>query len=372
MRISTTGFVFITALSLAACKKNKATDETPANAPLVKEPATAVPTEKAEPAAPVIDRGALAAYAVLPAVFENPDNPLTDAKIELGRRLYFDKRLSKNQDLSCNSCHGLDTYGVDNQPTSSGHKSQRGSRNSPTVYNAAGHLAQFWDGRSPHVEHQATQPVLNPVEMAMASDKVVLAVLKSIPEYGKAFADAFPNDKAPVTYDNFGKAIGAFERKLVTPSRWDKFLSGDDAALSAEEKRGFLTFTEAGCTTCHTGVNLGGHMYQKAGLVKPWPNQKDLGRFDVTKAEADKLFFKVPSLRNIDKTAPYFHDGSVADLPEAVKLMASHQLGKDLTETQISEIVTWLRALTGELPAEYIKEPTPYPSGKTTPKPDPS
>lgn len=371
MRASHIGLAFVTTLSLTACKKNKAAEETPTTAPLVQEPA-AKPAEPTPPAAPTIDRAQLAAYSALPAAFESPDNPLTDAKIALGRQLYFDKRLSKNQDVSCNTCHSLGEYGVDGKPTSSGHKAQLGSRNSPTVYNAAGHFAQFWDGRSPHVEHQATQPVLNPVEMAMPDEGAVLKVLKSIPEYGKAFAAAFPQDKDPLTYANFGKAIGAFERKLVTPSRWDKFLGGDDAALSPEEKRGFVAFTEAGCQTCHSGVTLGGHMYQKVGLVKPWPNQKDQGRFDVTKAEADKLFFKVPSLRNIEKTSPYFHDGSVADLNEAVKLMANHQLGKDLTAAQVSDIVTFLRALTGELPSEYIQEPAAFASGKTTPKPDPS
>ncbi|MEZ4364497.1 MAG: cytochrome c peroxidase [Kofleriaceae bacterium] len=353
-------------LAATGCRNKSAPEQgDPVTAPLVQE-ATTPP-----PATVELDRAWLASYGALPEAFETPDNPLTEAKIALGRQLYYDKRLSKNQELSCNSCHMLAQYGVDNQPTSTGHKKQQGARNSPTVYNAAGHLAQFWDGRSPHVEHQATQPVLNPVEMAMADEKAVLRVISSIPEYVKAFAAAFPEDKSPITYVNFGKAIGAFERKLVTPSRWDQFLGGDTAALTDDEKRGFATFTEVGCPTCHTGVNLGGHMFQKAGLVAAWPNQKDLGRYEVTKAEADKLFFKVPSLRNVAKTAPYFHDGSVAGLNEAVKLMGRHQLGKELTEQQIFEISTWLGALTGALPAEYIQEPAPYPSSKSTPKPDP-
>ena len=171
--------------------------------------------------------------------------------------LYYEPRLSKSQEISCNSCHLLDQYGVDGQPTSDGHKGQAGDRNSPTVYNAAGHFVQFWDGRAADVEEQAKGPVMNPVEMAMPSEKQVIAVLKSMPEYVDAFKKAFPGEKDPISYENMAKAIGAFERKLITPSRWDKFLRGDSQALTNEEKAGFNVFMETGCQACHSGAISG-------------------------------------------------------------------------------------------------------------------
>ncbi len=311
-------------------------------------------------------------FAQLPKVMLSDSNPITDAKIELGRMLYYEKRVSKNQDLSCNSCHKLDAYGVDGEDFSTGHKGQKGGRNSPSVYNAAGHLAQFWDGRAPDVEKQAEGPVLNPVEMAMPDEESVLAVLRSMPEYVAAFKKAFPDDEQTMSYTNFGKAIGAFERKLVTPSRWDKFLAGDLKALSAVEKKGVKSFMSAGCTACHSGAYLGGSTYQKLGAVKAWPNQKDTGRLEVTKKDADKMSFKVPSLRNIAKTAPYFHDSSAKDLKTAVTMMAEHQLGKKLEPSEVGSIVTFLEALTGDLPTDYIRKPTLPESTAKTPKPDPN
>ena len=322
--------------------------------------------------APVIDRAMLAAFAPLPAAMDSPDNPITDEKVVLGRMLYYDTRLSKNHDVSCNSCHLLDKFGVDGTATSTGHRKQQGDRNAPTVYNAAGHIAQFWDGRAATVEEQAKGPVLNPVEMAMADEVSVVAVLASIPGYVEAFAKAFPGKGESLTYDNMAKAIGAFERKLVTPSRWDKYLGGDETALSDDEKAGLAAFFTAGCPTCHTGAYLGGHMYQKAGLVKPWPNQADQGRFNVTKSEADKMFFKVPSLRNIAETGPYFHDGSEPDLGKAVERMADVQLGRKLEAGDTQAIVAFLRALTGEIPGDFIAAPALPESGPKTPKPDPA
>jgi cytochrome c peroxidase len=344
-----------------------------------KQPSTTQTEQAAQPAqaesaqSVEIDPDLLTAYKPLPKeVMASEKNPVTPEKVALGRMLYYDTRLSKNHDISCNTCHMLDKFGVDNEVVSPGHKKQPGTRNSPTVYNAAGHFVQFWDGRAADVEEQAKGPVLNPIEMAMPDENYVLAVLKSIPGYAEPFRAAFPDDKDPITYDNMAQAIGAFERKLLTPSRWDKFLEGDKSALTDAEKAGFKQFVSAGCPTCHTGAYLGGHMYQKAGLVKPWPNQKDQGRFEVTKNESDKMMFKVPSLRNVDKTAPYFHDGSVADLGAAVKQIANLQLGRKLTDAQTAEIVTFLGALTGEIPTDYIKQPELPESGPKTPKPDPS
>ena len=206
-----------------------------------------------------IPEAKLRAFKPLPKTMESASNPSTPAKVELGRILYYENRISKSHEFSCNSCHMLDKYGVDNEPTSKGHKGQRGDRNSPTVYNAALHVAQFWDGRAKDVEEQAKGPVMNPVEMAMPDEKTVIAVLKSMPEYEALFKKAFPGEADPVTYDNMAKAIGAFERKLVTPARWDKFLEGDKSALSDGEKAGFLKFVDAGCAACHNGALLGGN-----------------------------------------------------------------------------------------------------------------
>ncbi len=315
----------------------------------------------------------LKAFGALPAVMASDPKALTDDLVALGRMLYFEPRLSKNHDVSCNSCHGLDTYGVDGQVTSEGHRKQRGGRNSPTVYNAAAHFVQFWDGRAADVEAQALGPMTNPVEMGMASGDQVTSVLRSIPGYAELFAKAFPGQAEPVSYENAGRAIGAFERKLVTPSRWDAFLEGQSDALTAAEKDGFNAFIDAGCAACHTGTLVGGGMYQKLGLVKPWVGLKDTGRFEVTHDEADKFFFKVPSLRNIARTGPYFHDGKVGDLAEAVALMARHQLAKELSEEQVASILTWLNALTGELPpAALISAPELPASGPDTPAPDPN
>jgi len=288
-----------------------------------------------------------AAFQPLPQLAQSEANPLSPAKVSLGKSLYNDTRLSLDNDLSCNSCHRLDSFGVDNQPTSSGHKGQRGDRNSPSSFNAALHVAQFWDGRSPTVETQALGPILNPKEMAMPSEAEVLKRLKSDPKTVQAFKAAFPGQSDPVTYPNVGNAIGAFERTLITPSRFDRYLKGDTKALSSTEKRGAQLFVETGCTACHNGATLGGLSFQKLGLVKPYPSN-DLGRQGVTKQSTDTMVFKVPSLRNVDKTGPYFHDGSIKSLREAVSTMAEYQLGKKLSPEQVSDIVAFLKTLTAE------------------------
>ncbi len=308
-------------------------------------------------------------FAPLPDEMTSDANPVTTAKVDLGRMLYYEHRISRSHKFSCNSCHGLDTYGVDNEPTSLGHRGQRGDRNSPTVYNAAGHVAQFWDGRAKTVEEQSKGPVLNPVEMAMPSEPEVVATLKSMPGYVEAFQKAFPDDKDPVTFENYALAVGAFERKLVTPSRWDQFLKGDRDALIPAERAGLVKFVETGCVTCHSGPYVGGQMFQRLGIAKPWPDQTDLGRFKVTGSEADKMVFKVPSLRNIEKTAPFYHNGKVRTLEEAVPLMAEYELGKRLTQQDVDSIVTWLKSLTGEIPAEYIRKPELPASTARTPAP---
>jgi cytochrome c peroxidase len=293
---------------------------------------------------------------------ELSSTPASTALTDLGRMLFFDKRLSRDNDLSCNSCHRLDQFGVDNEPTSVGAKGQRGRRNSPTVFNAAGHFTSFWDGRAGNVEEQAKGPILNPAEMAMPDAAAVVTVLQKIPGYAAAFRNAFPGDASPITYDNVGRAIGAFERNLVTPSRWDRYLAGDRQALATDEIAGLKLFTDLGCMTCHTGEFVGGSMFQKAGIAAPWPNQKDQGRYELTKLDSDRMLFKVPSLRNVAKTAPYFHDGSAATLEEAIEMMARHQIGEELSASDAKSIASWLTSLTGEVAVAYIQPPQLPPS----------
>ncbi len=298
-----------------------------------------------------------------------------DPKVVLGKMLYFDTRLSKSNVLSCNSCHNLATYGVDNNPTSMGHGWVFGNRNSPTVLNAFLHETQFWDGRARNVEHQAGMPILNPIEMGMHDEDMALDRIASVAGYLDFFKAAFPNDENPKTYENIANAIGAFERTLVTPSRFDEFLEGNGSALNEQEKRGLKTFLNIGCTTCHTGPALGGNLMQKFGLVNgpywDYTNSKvkDLGRYEVTKDEADKAVFKVPSLRNIANTYPYFHDGSVWDLGKAVEIMAITQLGKELSKEERDDIVAFLGSLTGTIPVEALTLPVLPPSPNITPKP---
>lgn len=298
-------------------------------------------------------------FRELPLVAENEENPITGEKVALGKALYFDTILSKNGTQSCNTCHNLNTYGVDNLATSPGDANgTMGGRNSPTVLNAALHISQFWDGREPDVEAQAGGPVLNPVEMGMSSDKEVVDRLSKKEKYKEMFAAAFPEETDPISYDNLKKAIGAFERKLITPSKFDDYLAGSDMALSELEKQGLQLFMDKGCIACHNGNVLGGNTFQKFGLYgNYWEHTKsakiDEGKFEVTQKETDKYMFKSPSLRNIEKTYPYFHDGSVKKLDEAVKIMGKIQLNAEFTETEVKAIVAYLKSLTGEVAEEY-------------------
>jgi cytochrome c peroxidase len=330
------------------------------------------PAKVAPPPGVKIDKSMLSAFAPLPEVMESKKNPITEEKVTLGRMLYYDARLSKNHDVSCNTCHDLEKHGVDGIPVSIGHRKQAGKRNAQTVYNAALHFAQFWDGRAEDVEEQATMPILDSLEMAMPDENRVLDTLKSIPAYVEAFQKAFPDDEEPLTYKNVGKAIGAFERKLVTPARWDAFLKGDESALTDEEKKGFLKFMEVGCQQCHVGPAVGGTMFQKLGKEKPWPSNKDKGRAEVTKSPSDEMMFKVPGLREVEHTAPYFHDGSEPSLENSIKVMAEYQLNKELSDADVSLIVAYLKTLSGEIPKDLIAKPELPESTDKTPKPDPS
>jgi len=271
----------------------------------------------------------------------------TPQRVELGRKLYFEKKLSMNESQSCNTCHDIEggKAGVDNEPTSAGAFGKRGDRNSPTVLNAGFHVAQCWDGRAQDLKEQAKGPVLNPVEMAMPDEAEVIRRLNADAEYPKLFAAAFPAIQPAITYDHVAEAIAAFERTLKTDDRLDDFLRGDDRALNGQELQGLALFLETGCTVCHYGPTLGGLVYHKAGLIKPYENTEDLGRYTVTKDEDDKFKFKVPSLRNVALTGPYFHDGRIQTLDLAVVKMADMQLGRQLTADETALLRAFLGAL---------------------------
>jgi cytochrome c peroxidase len=309
-------------------------------------------------------------FKPLPAVMPAPaDNPTTPEKVALGKMLFFEPRLSKSGGISCSSCHNLATAGVDNLPTSLGHLAQLGGRNAPTVLNAGLEIAQFWDGRAPSLEEQAKGPILNPIEMAMPSKEMALEHLRSMPEYVERFTKAFPEEKEPLTYDNLAKAIAAFERTLLTPSRFDQFLNGKADALSAHEQQGLQLVMGKGCITCHNGVGAGGGMYQKFGIMAKYESSDDPGRYNVTKKEGDRFVFKVPMWRNITRTAPYFHDGGVWDLKEAIRTMGRLQLGKQFTDEEVDRIADFLHSLEGTLPEEAMRLPNLPASTMATPKP---
>lgn len=294
-------------------------------------------------------------FQTLPLIAENSENKLTQDKIKLGKELYFDTRLSLKGNNSCNSCHNLATYGVDNLPTSKGDEGNFGERNSPTVYNAALHAIQFWDGRAKDVEEQAGGPILNPVEMAIPDEAYLEKKLRGVDSYKAMFKAAFPEDKEAITFANITKSIAAFERTLMTPSKFDDFLNKDNNALTSEEKEGLKTFMDVGCITCHNGPAVGGTMMQKFALFgdyRTYTNSKgnDEGLKKQTKKDNDKDIFKVPSLRNIEKTGPYFHDGSIADLKEAIKIMGKTELNKDLSQAEVDKIFNFLKTLTGKIP----------------------
>ncbi|MTG98839.1 MULTISPECIES: cytochrome-c peroxidase [Myroides] len=287
---------------------------------------------------------------------------LDDNKVALGKYLYFDTRLSGEGNISCNSCHNLETFGVDNKAFSPGDDGSLGGRNSPTVFHASLHKMQFWDGRAKDVEEQAGGPILNPVEHNIKSEKQLIDRIKKIEMYQKMFAEVYQGEADPITFENLTGAIGAFERTLNPESRFDKFLEGDDKALTAQEKKGLEEFISTGCITCHNGVALGGQMFQKFGVYGDyWELTKskniDAGLYDLSKKEGEKYMFKVPGLRNIQHTSPYFHDGSIVDLKEAVRIMGKLQSNKELTDEQVNDITAFLESLSCDIEDEVKKSP---------------
>lgn len=292
--------------------------------------------------------------------------PADIGKVELGKKLFFEPRLSKSGFLSCNSCHNLSTGGADNLPSSIGHNWQIGPINSPTVLNAKYNIAQFWDGRAKDLKEQAGGPIANPGEMA-ATHELAIDVLKSMPAYIKEFKSLYGGGE--INIDKVTDAIAAFEETLTTPnSRFDMWLRGDANAISKKELDGYNLFKDKGCISCHNGIAVGGATFQKFGVVKPYKDTKTLGRYNVTKNDSDKYVFKVPTLRNIELTAPYFHDASTWDLKEAVNIMAELQLGLKLASDEQEKIVAFMKTLTGEQPK--IVYPVLPPSTRDTPKPD--
>jgi cytochrome c peroxidase len=290
------------------------------------------------------------------APLEPAAKTISTALTDLGRKLYYDPRLSKTGTVSCNTCHPLSSYGFTQTPASTGILGRKGVRSAPTTYNAAGHFAQLWDGCSPSVEKKTLIPIQDKDGMGMSAANVVDAISK-ISGYREEFARAFPGESSPVTVDRIGLAIDAFEHSLVTPARWDRYLRGDTTALNAEEKSGAKLFANLGCIVCHTGPYVGGSMFERLGARVPWPITTDRGRRQVTGALADDRVFKVPSLRNVAKTPPYFHDGSAPTLNTAVRMMARHQLGVELDDDEARELEAWLGSLTGDISRDYSAPP---------------
>lgn len=303
----------------------------------------------------------LSLFPPLPELAATPESPVSEARVRLGWMLYYEPLLSRHKDVSCNSCHPLDNWGTTGRQATLGDWARAGRRTAPTVYNAAVEADLFWDGRAHSAEEQARESIISPIEMDLAETGDLVARLRGSAKYEAAFRVAFPGERDPISLENVSLALGAFERRLVTPSRWDRFLRGDSSALTPDEKRGFAAFVTAGCSDCHNGTAVGGRMYQLLGQAKPWPSQADSGRYFLTGKREDIFVFKVPQLRNIEHTGPYFHYDAVPDLAGAVRMMAQHQRNMELTDADVVSIVAWLKALTGEVPSPYTKPPPAEP-----------
>ncbi len=358
--------LIVAGLATAGCNRPAPADRT--------APTGASPAKAATPVAEPLMATAQALFKPIPrAAPALPGNAATPAKLDLGRMLYFDPRLSASHAISCASCHNIGLGGTDNQPTSIGHHWQRGARNAPTVLNAVFNTAQFWDGRAADLQAQAGGPMVNPVEMASPKAHVT-EQLKGVPGYHDAFAKAFPGEADPITLPNVEKALAVFEAGLLTPDApFDRYLKGDASALTAVQKQGLKRFIDKGCAACHAGINVGGGMYAKFGVVaSPGATMRppgDKGRSAVTGMTGDDYIFKVPTLRNITLTAPYFHTGSVWDLRQAVEVMGSAQLGTTLSAADVDDITAFLGSLTGVQPD--ISVPILPGSVAATPRPQP-
>jgi cytochrome c peroxidase len=307
-------------------------------------------------------------FQPLPENMATPEFPIPPERVDLGRKLFFDPRISVDGTVSCARCHQPALYGTDGLAKPRGAHDKLNPRNAPTVLNAALQFKEHWRGDRANVEDQAKQALVGPPSFGDPDYAAAMAKIKAIPGYAGMFRKAFPAEPDPVTQDNWGKAIGAYERTLVTPSRFDEYLAGNVQALSPAERTGLRKFIETGCIACHNGPGVGGGMFQKFGVVEDYwketgSKEVDKGRFDVTHDPNDMYVFKVPSLRNVAMTPPYFHDGSVTSLTKAVRIMAKVQLGKTLNEQDANDIVTFLHSLTGKLPDAFSTAPILPPSG---------
>ena len=313
-------------------------------------------------------------FRPLPKNVATAEFPVAPERVRLGRALFFDPRISADGTVSCARCHQPALYATDGLPKSVGVHGRLLPRNAPTVLDAALHIKAHWDGRFATVEEQAKQALLGPA-FGNRDFPAAMARVKAIPGYAPLFQTAFPGEADPVTADNWGKAIGAYERTLVAPSRFDDYLGGKSDALSPAERNGLRTFLDTGCAGCHKGPVLGGLGFRKFGQGSDYwkathSQEIDKGRFEVTKDPADLYKFKVPGLRNVGMTPPYFHDGSVASLPEAVRIMARVQLDTDLSAPDVEAIVAFLGGLPGTLPAEFASAPVLPAAGFGGPSPD--
>lgn len=297
--------------------------------------------------------------------------PADKARVELGRRLFFENRVSMDGNVACAHCHLEDKQGSDGLSKAIGVFGKENPRNAPTIFNAALNFKQHWRGDRESLEDQAEKSLLGPASFGNPDQATAMGKLKAIPAYNEAFAKVFPNDKDPVNGHNWGVAVAAYERTLLTPSNFDAFLSGDAKALSKVQQAGLRKFIDLGCASCHNGAGVGGGAFQKFGVYGDYWKETgvatpDKGRADVTKNDADLYVFKVPSLRNVALTAPYFHDGSVSELGKAVRIMGKVQLDKALTDADVAEIVAFLGSLSGAVPANYAPL-TPYPDAPAKP-----
>lgn len=277
--------------------------------------------------------------------------PYDKEKAMLGKQLYMDTSLSKDGKVSCNTCHDLKRYGVDNEIFSIGADGVLDEPfNSPTTFNSVFNFVQFWDGKAKNLAEQAKNPFINPKEMALKDEAEVVKRVEANAKYKASFDKIY----GQITMQNITDAIAEFEKTLITPNApFDRYLNGDENAISSQAKRGWEAFKSNGCVACHQGQNVGGTMYQKIGIFEPYPNQENLGRYEITKIESDKMVFKVPSLRNVAKTAPYYHDGSIPTLDACVQFMAYYQLGRFLDQQTVDDIVAFLESLTGEFNEQF-------------------
>lgn len=292
-------------------------------------------------------------FSPLPDTLATAEYPITPPLIALGRKLFFDKRLSTDGAVSCETCHLPGLHATDGRPRAIGVENRLNLRNAPTLLNAALQFRVHWDGSRDNVEDQAKQSLIGPASFGNPDYPTVIAKLKTL-GYEKSFQQAFPGIPEPITPDHWGKAIGAFERTLVSPSPFDAYLKGTMGALNDSAKNGLRLFMEAGCANCHEGTLLGGMRYAKFGLFGDLPNTTaDEGRARVTKSPSDQNVFKVPPLRNVAMTPPYFHDGSVDDLDQAIRLMGKVQLNRELTPAEVGDIRAFLESLTGPIPSQF-------------------